>query len=118
MEAEKVRAAREEDIKELERRVYVAADVTECWEKTAKNPIGVQWVDVDKGFGVHRSRLVAKDFQPKSKVDDREGLYAATPPLEMVKFLIMRAGIKSKQGETRKVIFIDIGKAHLLVRSD
>ena len=113
LDAGRVRAAREEEVKELERRVYVTANVTECWEKTGKRPIGVRWVDIEKGFGVHRSRLVAKDFRPKSKVNDREGLYAATPPLEMVKFLIMRAAMRSKQGEIRKVMFIDIGKAHL-----
>ena len=45
---------------------------------------GVRWVDVDKGFGVYRSRLVAKDFRPKSRVGDVEGLYAATLPLELV----------------------------------
>jgi hypothetical protein len=42
-----------------------------------------------------------------------EGLYAATPPLELVKLLIMRAAMMSKSGNCRKVMFIDIGKAHL-----
>ena len=46
--------------------MYVEADVEECIRVTGKKPIGVRWVDVDKGFGVHRSRLVAKDFRPKS----------------------------------------------------
>ena len=31
--------------------------------------------------------LVAKDFKPKSKVNDEEGLFAATPPLELVTML-------------------------------
>ena len=62
----KVRAAREEELEELERRVFVEADVEECVWLTGKKPIGVGWVDVDKGFGVHRSRLVAKDFRPKN----------------------------------------------------
>ena len=60
----------------LDRRVWVEADVEECWNKR-KRAIGVRWVDVDKGFGVYRSRLVAKDFKPKSKVSDQEGLFAA-----------------------------------------
>ena len=77
----KVRAAREEELKELERRVFVEADVEECVRVTGKKPIGVRWVDVDKGFGVYRSRLVVKDFRPKSGVDDVEELYAATPHL-------------------------------------
>ena len=53
-------------------------------------PIGVRWVDVDKGFGVYRSRLVAKDFKPRSKINDKEGLFAATPPPELVKILFMK----------------------------
>ena len=109
----KVRAAREEEIGELERRVYVMSDVAECWSKTGKPPIAVRWVDVHKGEGVHRSRLVAKDFRPKSRVGDIEGLFAATPPLEMVKLLFAHAAVKSAKGSPRKVMLIDVSKAHL-----
>ena len=93
LDSEKVRAARAE---ELDRRVWVEADVEECWNKKGRGPIGVRWVDVDKGFGVYRSRLVAKDFKPKSKVNDQEGLFAATPPLELVKMLILKAARGTK----------------------
>ena len=86
----KVRAAREEELKELDRRVWVETDVQECWDKKGRAPIGVRWVDVDKGFGVYRSRLVAKDFRPPSRVNDKEGLFAATPLLELVKMVITR----------------------------
>ena len=55
----------------------VEAHVEECVKVTGKKPIQVRWVDVDKGFGVYRSRFVAKDFGPKNNIDDREGLYAA-----------------------------------------
>ena len=50
----------------MERLLFVEADVEECVWLTRKQPIDVGWVDVDKGFGVHRSRLVAKDFRPKN----------------------------------------------------
>jgi hypothetical protein len=113
LETAKVEAAREEELGELERRVWKVVDTSECWDKKGKGPIPVRWVDVHKGFGVHRSRLVAKDYRPKSKVGDREGLFASTPPLEMVKLVIMQAAARSKRGEVRKVMFIDIGKAHL-----
>jgi hypothetical protein len=83
LETAKVEAAREEEPGELERRVWEVVETRECWDKKGKGPIPVRWVDVHKGFGVHRSRLVAKDFRPKSKVGDREGLFASTPPLEM-----------------------------------
>ena len=36
----KVRAAREEELKELERRVFVEADVEECVRVTGKKPLG------------------------------------------------------------------------------
>ena len=87
----------------------------ECWNKKGRGPIGVRWVDVDKGFGVYRSRLVAKDFKPKSKVNDQEGLFAATPPLESVKMLILKAarGSRNRHAGVRKVMFLDVSKAHL-----
>ena len=53
----------------------------ECWEATGKGPIGVRWVDINKGDEdrpEYRSRLVAKEL----KTDKREDLFAATPPLE------------------------------------
>ena len=113
--AEKVRAARAEELRELDRRLWEEADLQECWDKKGRAPIGVRWVDVDKGFGVYRSRLVAKDFKPRSKINDKEGLFAATPPLELVKILLMKVarGHKAGNANIRKVMFLDISKAHL-----
>ena len=115
LDSEKVRAARAEELRELDRRVWVEADVEECWNKKGRGPIGVRWVDVDKGCGVYRSRLVAKDFKPKSKVNDQEGLFAATPPLELVKMLIFKVarGSRNRHAGVRKVMFLDVSKAHL-----
>ena len=76
LDSEKVRAARAEELRELDRRVWVGADVQECLNKKGRGPMAVRWVDVDKGFGVYRSRFVAKDFKPKNKVNDQEGLFA------------------------------------------
>ena len=72
-------------------------------------------MDVDKGFGVYRSRLVAKDFKPKGKVNDQEGLFTATPPLEVVKMLILKAarGSRNLLADVRKVMFLDVSQAHL-----
>ena len=80
-----------------------------------ERPIGVRWVDVDKGFGVCRSRLVAKGFKPKSKVNDQEGLFAATPPLELIKMLISKVarGSRNRHADVRKVMFLDVSKAPL-----
>jgi hypothetical protein len=65
-------------------------------------------VDVLKKEGVYRSRLVAKDFRPASRKNDIEGLYAAMPPLELVKLLMARAA-----REKEVIMLIDIKKAHL-----
>ena len=56
----KVRAAREEELKELERRACVEAGWKEWNRVTGKKFIGVRWVDVDEGC-----RLVAKGLQAK-----------------------------------------------------
>ena len=93
--------------------MFKIVDVQECWDKTKKTPIGVRWVDVDKGEGVYRSRLVARDFRPKSRMGDVEGLFAAMPPLELVKLVIIMAAEECQRGQIKKVMMIDIGKAHL-----
>ena len=92
----------------MERRVYEEVDLEEAWSQTGKAPIGVRWVDVRKSEGIYRSRLVAKDYKPRSKKGDIEGLYASMPLLELVKLVIVRA---LKKGD--KVMLIDIKKAHL-----
>lgn len=93
--------------------MYDLIDLSECWRVKGKAPIRVWWVDVDKGFGVNRSRLVAKDFRPRSTIRDREGLFAAMPPLEAVKLLLAKVAADYMGGAQRKFMFIDIGKAHL-----
>ena len=47
----------------------------------------VRWVDTLKNSGIHRSRLVAKEFHRGSKVDGFTN-FSATPPLELVKLMI------------------------------
>ena len=59
-------------------------------EKTGRNPIGVKWVDVNKGDErrpEYRSRLVAKEV----KRDKREDSFASTPPLEAFKIFLSLA---------------------------
>ena len=53
-------------------------------DKHGKDPIGTRWIDVNKGDDdnpEYRSRLVAQEI----KRDNREDLFAATPPLEAKK---------------------------------
>ena len=52
-----------------------------------REPIKVRWVDTLKGSGIHRSRLVAKEFRRGSKYEGFVN-FSATPPLELVKLII------------------------------
>ena len=52
-----------------------------------KEPNKVRWVDTLKGSGIHRSRLVAKEFRRGSKYEGFAN-FSATPPLELVKLII------------------------------
>ena len=89
--------------------------IEECWKKTDKAPVTVRWVDVLKATGI-RSRLAARDF--KCGDNDRDELFAATPPLERIRLLLSKAATrprtktKAKNGG-RKLMFIDAKKAHI-----
>jgi hypothetical protein len=108
-----VRIGRSEEVEYMKsRNIWREVDVDESWAKTGRGPVSVRWVDTDKGTeGVPniRCRLVARDF--KSRDDrDREDLFAATPPLELLKCLLSKAVSGSK---CRKILVIDVKKAHL-----
>ena len=66
--------------------VYVKVPIEECYQVTGKGPLGIRWIDINKGddeYEEYRSRLVAKEI----KHDKRDDLFAATPPLEAIKIL-------------------------------
>ena len=102
MDTDSVIKAREEELTTFRKMgVYHKVPITECLEKTGKQPIGVKWVDVNKGDWSnpeYRSRLVAKEI----KRDSRDDLFAATPPLEALKLIIsmaMTEGIGYEKGK-------------------
>ena len=111
----KVRAARAEEI-EFARRynVWTLAPIAEAWERTGKPPIGCRWIDIDKGDAErpnYRSRLVIQEV----RTSGIEAIFAATPPLESIRFLLslQRSG-KKKQ----KIMFVDIRRAHWTAKID
>ena len=62
----------------------------ECYERTGKKPIGVRWVDVNKGDEKnpeYRSRLVAREVNKEKRND----LFAGMPPLEAKRVLLSLA---------------------------
>jgi len=59
-----------------------------------------------------RSRWVARDFKdPREK--DREDLFSATPPLEMLRFVLSRQATIRPGGAPGKSLYFDIKEAHL-----
>ena len=59
--------AREEELAEFRKHnVYAKVPLEECYRITKKGPIGVRWVDINKGDSTnpeYRSRLVAKEIK-------------------------------------------------------
>ena len=84
--------------------------------RCCKKPVGVRCVDTEKAEGTARSRLVARQFKPRRGVHQLEGFVCASmPPVELVKFFIVRDARRRSIGNVRKVMLMDIGKAHLYV---
>ena len=81
LDPDKVREARREEIEFMRRRGLWSVVPRPC----GITPTSVRWVDVLKGDGTTRSRLVARDF--KGGDQHRDDLFAATPPLEALRTL-------------------------------
>ena len=112
---EMIKAARREEVQFMKsRNLWSVVPKKECLVKTGKPPVSVRWVDTNKGRDGEleiRSRLVARDFKGNDK--DRDDLFAETPPLEAKRMLLSRAATNRKDGRRRKLMFIDVRKAHL-----
>ncbi len=89
----------------------------EACARTGKAPLSAKWVDTDQSHGVGemkvRSRWVARDFRTRGE-KDREDLFCATPPLELLRLLLSRQATRQKDGKERKTTFIDFKKTHLV----
>ena len=73
--------------------------------------IGVRWVDVNKGdseFPDYRSRLVGQEYATY-KDDD---LYASTPPLEALRYVVSSAATLTDSGCQRHVMVNDVRRAY------
>ena len=107
MKPSMVRSARQEEIKYFKAmNVYKKVPIKECWSDTGRAPIGVRWVDINKGDSTqpnYRSRLVAKEF----KTEDKPEWYAATPPSECLK--VIRG--KMAANRNRKIAYADVSRA-------
>ena len=83
--------ARHEEMNHMKYQIFEVVKRKECFEKTGKPPISTRWVDTDKSHGQGemkvRSRWVARDFKTRGE-RDREDLFCATPPLELLRWLV------------------------------
>ena len=84
-------------------------------KNTGARPVSTRWVDINKGDDNDpdcRSRWVGREL--KGKDNDRDDLFAATPPLEAKKSLIARAACQkgAEPQKLKKFGFIDIRKAY------
>ena len=88
-----VKAARAEEMAHMKGKMFKVVPRSECFARTGRAPISTKWVDTDKSHGQGemrvRSRWVARDFRTRGE-RDREDLFCATPPLELLRFLVSR----------------------------
>ena len=118
---DKVRAARREEIQYMKGTKFKVVKKSEALEVTGRHPISTKWVDTDKNHGIGdpavRCRWVARDFKPQGE-KDREDLFCATPPLELLRFALSRQATRRKDGLEKKTLFLDVKKAHLVAKCD
>ena len=112
-----VREARKEEMKHMMQKICKVVKRSEAHRVTGRGPISTKWVDTDKSHGngemLVRSRWVARDFKTKGE-KDREDLFSATPPLEIIRYLLSRQATRRRDGKERKTLYIDVKKAHLV----
>ena len=80
--------------------------------------IPTRWVDINKGDDVqekYRSRFVGEELKRKNQM--LEGTFAATPPLEALRFMLSLFMTTSytPKGKPRKLklLFMDVSRAYL-----
>ena len=106
-EAGKVNEARSKDVQFIrDKRVYDKIPRPQATRKGWK-VIQTRWIDIDKGDDEnlnYRSRLVGKEFND----GQMDGLFAATPPLEALRFLVHdAAAVETGEEMGSKVITVN-----------
>ena len=99
-----------------DRGVWEYSTTDECYQETGRKPLGVRWVDTDKGDKDrpdYRSRLVVQETRSQSTIEpgDVGAVFAATPPLECLR-LVCSEVMSSDPAEKKCLRFLDISRAH------
>ena len=79
---------------------------------SGKRPLGGKWIDHNKGDREKpnvRCRWVATEVAKSTSCE----FFAATPPLEALRFLIPQVATREPWAAERVLLFIDVRKAHL-----
>ena len=105
----KVTEARNEELAYADKyNVWTEVPTQEAWDRTGAGPIGTRWIDINKGDESntnYRSRFVVQEI----RTGIQDALFAATPPLESIRFLL---SVQRSSRKKLKVMFIDIKRAH------
>ena len=92
--------------------MWVKVDREQCFKDTGRPPIKLRWVDVNKGDDSkpkYRSRIAAKEI----KTNNRPDLFAATPPIEHIKYLISRVASGQRGRHPSRLMIKDVKKAYV-----
>ena len=108
-----VRKARDEEIAYFIKRGVYEIVPRSHQKTTGGKVIGTRWVDVNKGDAEApdcRSRLVGREFN----VGRDDNLYAATPPLEALRFVISHAATwaRGRSRGRRSIMINDVRRAY------
>ena len=91
-----VKKARADEIEYVRTmKLYTKVPISECLNRTGKQPIAVRWIDVNKQDTtnpLYRSRLIGKEFNTYNDLS----LYAATPPTEALRLILHLAAPTEK----------------------
>ena len=88
--------------------MYRKVPLAACLSATGRKPIGVRWIDINKGDAAsprYRSRLVVKEYNNSKQPE----LFAAKPPAEGQK--VMLSKLAQGQGKTR-LLYADVSRAY------
>lgn len=96
--------------------VWVKVDREQCFRENGKPPIKLRWVDISKGDETkpnHRSRIVAKEI----KTDSRPDLFAPTPLIEHLEYLISRVASSQRSRSPARPMVQDVKKAYFFAEA-
>ena len=117
-----MKIAKKEELSEMyHRSVWTEVAADEAVQSTGKPPIPVRWVIANRGDSKNynvRARLVAKQIVAKYGGKGLHELFAAVPPFEIIKMLLRAGDVSSRARVCRKMIFLDVSKAHLYALVD